>query len=121
MINRNTNLMIIHDFMFEVVMVIGMCNSKAISTSKITKATAIRKNRDEKGSRRSFLGQIHIRMVIFLLGLRCFFFFFEISVVRATMAVDRRIIIVAVVVIVIIMYLVFTNFLIGSQVYFLLY
>ena len=37
------------------------------------------------------------------------------------MAVDRRIIIVAVVVIVIIMYLVFTNFLIGSQVYFLLY
>ena len=35
------------------------------------------------------------------------------------MAVDRRIVNVAVVVIVIIIYLVFTNFFIGSQVYFL--
>ena len=77
MINRNTNLMIIHDFMFEVVMVIGIGNSKAISTSKIMKIAAIRKNRDEKGSRPRFLGQIHIRMVIFLLGLRCCFFFLK--------------------------------------------
>ena len=55
-------------------MVIGIGNSKAISTSKIMKIIAIRKNRDEKGSGRSFLGQIRIRMVTFFLGLRCFFF-----------------------------------------------
>ena len=43
--------MIIHDLMFDVIMVIGIGSSSAISTSKIMKITAIRKNRDENGSR----------------------------------------------------------------------
>ena len=37
-------------------MVIGICNSNAISTSKIMKITAIKKNRDENGSRAEFFG-----------------------------------------------------------------
>jgi hypothetical protein len=46
--------MIIHDLMFDVNIVIGIGNSRAISTSKIMKITAIRKNRDENGSRAEF-------------------------------------------------------------------
>jgi hypothetical protein len=65
----------------------------------------------------SFLGQTHIRMGIFFLCVH--FFFFLISVVNVVMAVDRKFVNVAVDVIVIINYLVFTNFLIGSQVYLL--
>jgi alcohol dehydrogenase class IV len=38
--------------MFDVNMVIGIGNSSAISTSKIMKVTAIKKNRDEKGPAR---------------------------------------------------------------------
>ena len=41
--------MIIHDFMFEVVMVIGMGNNMVISTSNIMKIIAIKKTRAEKG------------------------------------------------------------------------
>ena len=101
--------------MFDVVMVIGIGNSKAISTSKIMKITAIKKNRDEKGSRAEFLGSNpHSNGDLFS---RSSLFFFEISVVSTMMAIDRIIVIVAVVVIVIIIHLVFTNFLIGSQVY----
>jgi len=54
--NRNTNLIFIHDFMFGIIMVIGMGNSKAISTLKIVKIPAIRKNCDENGSRAEFFG-----------------------------------------------------------------
>jgi hypothetical protein len=36
--------------------VIGIGNSSAISTSKIVNITAIKKNRDEKGSRAEFFG-----------------------------------------------------------------
>ena len=45
--------------------------------------------------------------------------FLEISVANIIMDVDNRVVTVAAVAIVIITYLVFTNFLIGSQVYFL--
>jgi hypothetical protein len=48
--------MVIHDLMFDVIIVIGMGNSSAISTSKIMKVTEIRKNLDEKGSRAEFFG-----------------------------------------------------------------
>ena len=48
--------MIIHDLILDVIMVIGIGSSSAISTSKIIKITAIRKNRDENGSRAEFLG-----------------------------------------------------------------
>jgi hypothetical protein len=51
---RNTDLIIIHDFIFDVIIVIGMGNNSAISTSKIMKITAIRKKRYEKGSRADF-------------------------------------------------------------------
>jgi hypothetical protein len=37
--------------MLEVIIVIGIGSSRAISTSKIMKITAIRKNRDENGNR----------------------------------------------------------------------
>jgi hypothetical protein len=102
--------------MFEVVIVIGIGSNRAISTSKIMKITAIRKNRDENGSRAEFFGSNpHSNGDLFS---RSSLFFFEISVVKAIMVVDSRMVIVAVVVMVIIIYLVFTNFLIGSQVYF---
>jgi alcohol dehydrogenase class IV len=42
--------------MFDINVVIAIGNSSAISTSKITKITAIKKNRDENGSRTEFLG-----------------------------------------------------------------
>jgi len=38
------DLIIIHDLMFDVSIVIGIGNRSAISTSKIIKITAIRKN-----------------------------------------------------------------------------
>jgi hypothetical protein len=56
--------------MLDVNIVIGIGKSSAISTSKIMKITAIKKNRDEKGSRAEFfLVQIYIRMKIFFLEL----------------------------------------------------
>lgn len=108
-------LTVIHDFMFDVIMVTGIGSSSAISTSKIMKITAIRKNRDEKGSRAEFLGSNpHSNGDLFS---RSSFLFFEISVVNTMMAVDRIIVNIAAVVIIIIIYLAFANLLIGSQVY----
>lgn len=105
--------------MFDVSMVIGMGSRSAISTSKIMKITAIKKNRDEKGSRAEFFGSNpHSNGDLFS---RSSFIFFEISVVRIIMAEDNKMVSVAIVIIIVIIYLVFTNFLIGSQVYFLLY
>jgi len=42
--------------MFDINIVIGIGSSSAISTSKIMKISAIKKNRDEKGSRVEFFG-----------------------------------------------------------------
>jgi len=42
--------------MFDVNIVIGIGSSSAISTPKIMKIAAIKKNRDEKGSRAEFFG-----------------------------------------------------------------
>ena len=42
--------------MFNISIVIGFGNNSAISTSKIMKITAIRKNRDEKCNRAEFFG-----------------------------------------------------------------
>lgn len=96
-------------------MVTGMGSNRAISTSKIMKITAIRKNRDEKGSRAEFLGSNpHSNGDLFS---RSSFLFFEIIVVSSMMAVDRIIVSIAAVVIIIIIYLAFANLLIGSQVY----
>jgi len=50
--------------MFDVVMMIGIGNNSAISTSKIMEITAIKKNRNENGSRAEFFDQIHIEMAI---------------------------------------------------------
>lgn len=102
--------------MFDVIIVIGIGSSSAISTSKIMKITAIRKNRDENGSRAEFLGSNpHSNGDLFS---RSSLIFFEISVANIIMMVDSRMVTVAVVIIIMIIYLVFTNFLIGSQVYF---
>lgn len=104
---------------FDVSIVIGIGSRSAISTSKIMKITAIKKNRDEKGSRAEFFGSNpHSNGDLFS---RSSLIFFEISVARIIMADDNRMVSVAIVIIIVIIYLVFTNFLIGSQVYFLLY
>jgi len=111
--------MINHDFMFDVNIVTGIGNSSAISTSKIIKITAIRKNRDEKGRRAEFLGSNpHSNGELFS---RSSLIFFEIKVARIIIAADRARVTIDAVVIIIIIYLVFTNFLIGSQVYLILY
>jgi len=102
--------------MLDVSMVIGMGNKSAISTSKIIKITAIRKNRDEKGSCAEFFGSNpHSNGELFS---RSSLIFFEINVVNIIIVADSKMVIVAVVIINIIIYLVFTNFLIGSQVYY---
>lgn len=102
--------------MFDVSMVIGIGSSSAISTSKIMKITAIKKNRDEKGNRAEFLGSNpHSNGDLFS---RSSLIFFEIRVARIIMADDSRMVNVAIVIIIVIIYLAFTNFLIGSQVYF---
>jgi len=109
--------MIIHDLMLDVSIVMGMGNSNAISTSKIMKITAIRKNRDENGSRAEFLGSSpHSKGDLFS---RSSLIFFEINVASIMIIDESMMVIVAVVMTIIIIYLVFTNFLIGSQVYFL--
>jgi hypothetical protein len=81
------------------------------------KITATKKNRDEKGSRAEFFGSNpHSNGDLFS---RSSFIFFEIRVARIMIAIDSKIVNAAAAVIIIITYLVFTNFLIGSQVYFL--
>jgi hypothetical protein len=55
-ISRNTDLIFIHDLIFYFNIVIGIGNSSAISTSKIMKIIAIKKNRYETGSRGKFVG-----------------------------------------------------------------
>ena len=101
--------------MIDVIMVTGMGNSNAISMLKIMKITEIRKNCDQNGSRAVFSGSNpHSNGDLFCQSSLFFF-----NVVNIIMTVDNRIDIVAAVVIVIIIYLVFTNFLIGSQIYFL--
>jgi hypothetical protein len=114
---RNIHLIIIHDQVFDDVIVIGIGSSSAISTSKIMKITAIRKNRDENGSRAEFFGsKPHSNGDLFSRSLLTFFDTSDASIIKIVVIV---IVIVAMVMIIIITYLVFTNFLIGSQVYFL--
>jgi hypothetical protein len=48
--------MIVRDLMFGANMVIGIGNSNTISISNIMKFTAMKKNRDEKGSRAGSFG-----------------------------------------------------------------
>ena len=55
--------------MFDVIMVIGIGNNSAISTSKIMEFAAIKKNRDENCSRAEIFLQFHIQMTNFLLCL----------------------------------------------------
>jgi hypothetical protein len=114
--SKNIDLISIHDFILDVAIVIGIGNNSAISTSKIMKITAMRKNRDENGRRAEFLGSNpHSNGDLFS---RSSFIFFEIRVVRIIMANDNNMESAAVIVIISIIYLVFTNFLIGSQVYY---
>jgi hypothetical protein len=90
-------------------MVIGMGNNKAISTLKIMKIPAIRKNCDENGSRAEFFGSnVQSNGDLFSQSS----LFFKIIVVNIIMVVDSIIVNVAFGVIIII-YLVFTNLLGG--------
>ena len=88
---------------------IGIGNRSAISTSKIMKITAIKKNRDEKGSRAQFFGSNpHSNGDLFS---RSSFIFLEISVVNTIMAADNIMAAVAAVIVIIITDLVFHEFL----------
>jgi len=53
---KNVDLIIVHDIRLEFVITVTIGRSKAISTSKIRKITAIKKNRNENGNRAGFLG-----------------------------------------------------------------
>jgi hypothetical protein len=55
-INRKIDLIIIQDFMFDSIITIVIGSNRAISTSKIRKITAIKKNRKENGSRADLFG-----------------------------------------------------------------
>jgi hypothetical protein len=106
-INKNTDLIIIHDLILDVNMVMGGGNSSAISTSKIMKITAIKKNRDEKCSRAELFGSNpHSNLFS-----RSSLIFFEINVANIIMTDDNMMVIVAEVIIIIIIYLVFHRFL----------
>jgi hypothetical protein len=106
--------MIIHNLIFDISIITGIDSSRAISTSKIIKITAIKKNCDENGgvfgSNPHSSGDLFPQSSLTL--------FFQISVANVTMNVySKRVIIVVVIIIIFIFF--FTNFLIGSQVYFL--
>jgi hypothetical protein len=108
-IRRNIDLISVHDFIL-VVIVTDIGSSSAISTSKTMKIIAIRKNRDENGSRAEFLGSNpHSKGDLFS---RSSLFFFQIKVVRYITPFDT--VIVVAVTVSIITNLFFTNFLIGS-------
>jgi hypothetical protein len=108
-INRNADLIIIHDLMFDVIIVIGMGSNRAISTSKIMKITAIKKNRDEKGSRAEFFGSNpHSNGELFS---RSSLFFFDTNVASIIMIDDNKMVIVAAITVIIIIYLAFHKFL----------
>ena len=55
-ISINKDIINIHDFMFDVIMVIGVGGSSAVLVSKIMMMTAIRENHDENGSCVEFFG-----------------------------------------------------------------
>jgi hypothetical protein len=61
--------MIIHDLIIDISIVTDIGSSRAISTSKIIKITAMKYNRDENGNRAEIWGQIHVRMGISFLGI----------------------------------------------------
>ena len=93
----------------DVVIVIGIGSSSAISTSKIMKITAIRKNRDEKGIRAEFFGSNpHSNGDLFS---RSSLFFFEIRVANIITAVDSVSVMVVAVMVSRITYLVSHKFL----------
>ncbi|GHU53267.1 hypothetical protein FACS189496_4500 [Bacilli bacterium] len=103
------DLISIHDFMFDVVIVIGIGSNSAISTSKIMKITATKKNRDENGSRAEFFGSNpHSKGDLFS---RSSWVFFEISVAAVITMVEIVIVIAANVITVDIIYLVLHKFL----------
>jgi hypothetical protein len=62
--------MIIYNLIFDVNIVIGIGNSRANSTSKIMKITAIKRIVMKMVVVLNILGQTHIQTVIFFLGLR---------------------------------------------------
>jgi hypothetical protein len=66
--------------MFDVSMVIGIGSSREISTSKIMKITAIRKNRDQNGSRAEFFKFMFICVVLITVYFRCLLFSFVLFV-----------------------------------------
>jgi len=108
-ISRNTDLIIIHDLILDVSMVMVMCNSNAVSTSKIMKITAIKKNQDEKGSRAEFFGsKTYSNCDLFP---QYSLIFFEIKVANIIMTDDNMMVVIVGVIIIIIIYLVFHKFL----------
>ena len=106
--SSNTDVIGIPNFMFVVNIVIGIGSNSAVSASKIT---AIRKNLDENRSHTEFFGTHPHSYGNLFFGLHYF------SMRLQLLRLFRLLIVVATVVTIIIIYLVFTDFLIGSQVY----
>lgn len=101
--------------MFEECRVIIIGNNIAISTSKIKKITAIRKNRNEKGNRADLFGsKPHSKGDDFS---RSSIIFFDSSVANIIINMDSIIVNVVIIIMINIIYFVLTNFLIGSQIY----
>jgi hypothetical protein len=94
----------IHDIRLELVITVIIGRSRAISTSKIRKITAIRKNRSENGSRAGFLGSNpHSNGDLFS---RSSIPFLDSMVVSIIIITDNKMVVDVIVVIIVIIYLV---------------
>lgn len=101
---KNISLIIIHDNKFDLYIIIVIGNSSAISTSKIRKITAIKKNRNENGRRADLFGSNpHSNGDLFS---RSSIDFFDNNVVNIIIMVESKIIIEVAVIVINIIYLV---------------
>jgi hypothetical protein len=101
---RNVDLIVAHDIRLEFVITVTIGRSRAISTSKIRKITAIKKNRSENGSRAGFLGSNpHSNGDLFS---RSSILFLDSIVVSIIINTDNKMVIDVIVAIIVIIYLV---------------
>jgi hypothetical protein len=101
---RNVDLIVAHDISLEFVITVTIGRSRAISTSKIRKITAIKKNRSENGGRAGFLGSNpHSNGELFS---RSSILFLDSIVVSIIINTDNKMVIDVIIGIIVIIYLV---------------